>query len=71
MSCALTDCFTFIIFQPVITMQEVSAGLALTPKEQVVTVKSSPVLGITFSQFRASVTGTVKCIGELIVAWMP
>ena len=67
MGYALTDCFTFVMFQPVITMQEVSAGLALTPKEQVVTVKSSPVLGITFSQFRATVTGTVKCIGELLL----
>ncbi|KAJ7333033.1 Nodal modulator [Desmophyllum pertusum] len=49
--------------QPVITTQEVSAGLALTPKEQAVTVASSPVLGVTFSQFRATVTGIVKCIG--------
>lgn len=49
--------------QPVTTLQEVSAGLALTPKEQVVTVTNSPVLGITFSQFRATVAGTVKCIG--------
>lgn len=55
------------MFQPVITMQEVSAGLALTPKDQVVTVKSSPMLGITFSQFRATVSGTVKCIGELLL----
>ncbi|XP_073255709.1 BOS complex subunit NOMO3-like [Porites lutea] len=49
--------------QPIITLQEVNAGLALTPKEQVVTVTSGPVLGITFSQFRATVTGSVKCIG--------
>ena len=49
-----------------ITLQEVSAGLALTPKEQVVTVTNSPVLGITFSQFRATVSGTVKCIGKLL-----
>lgn len=55
------------MFQPVITMQEVSAGLALTPKDQVVTVKSSPMLGITFSQFRATVSGTVKCISELLL----
>ena len=56
-----------VIFQPIITLQEVNAGLALTPKEQVVTVTSSPVLGITFSQFRATVTGSVKCIGMLHV----
>ena len=49
-----------------ITLQEVSAGLALTPKEQVVTVSNSPVLGVTFSQFRATVAGTVKCIGKLL-----
>ena len=55
------------IFQPIITVQEVNAGLALTPKEQVVTVTSRPVLGITFSQFRATVTGSVKCIGKLHV----
>lgn len=48
-------------------MQEVAAGLALTPKEQVVTIKNSPVLGITFSQFRATVTGTVECIGKLLL----
>ena len=48
-------------------MQEVAAGLALTPKEQVVTIKNSPVLGRTFSQFRATVTGTVKCIGKLLL----
>ena len=47
-------------------MQEVSAGLALTPKEQIVTVTNSPVLGIAFSQFRATVAGTVKCIGKLL-----
>ena len=56
-----------VIFQPIITLQEVNAGLALTPKEQVVTVTSGPVLGITFSQFRATVTGSVKCIGKLHV----
>ena len=49
-------------------MQEVSAGLALTPMEQVVTVTNTPVLGITFSQFRATVAGTVKCIGKLLPA---
>ena len=54
-----------VIFQPIITLQEVNAGLALTPKEQVVTVTSGPVLGITFSQFRATVAGSVKCIGKL------
>ena len=48
-------------------MQEVAAGLALTPKEQVVTIKNSPILGITFSQFRATVTGTVKCIGKFLL----
>ena len=56
-----------VIFQPIITLQEVNAGLALTPKEQVVTVTSGPVLGITFSQFKATVTGSVKCIGKLHV----
>ena len=55
-----------VIFQPIITLQEVNAGLALTPKEQVVTVTSGPVLGITFSQFRATVAGSVKCIGKLL-----
>ena len=59
--------YVVVIFQPIITLQEVNAGLALTPKEQVVTVTSGPVLGITFSQFRATVTGSVKCIGKLHV----
>ena len=47
-----------------ITLQEANAGLALTPKEQVVTVTLGPVLGITFSQFRTTVSGMVKCIGK-------
>ena len=46
-----------------ITSPESTAGLALIPKEQVVTITSHPVLGIAFSQFRATVTGTVQCIG--------
>ncbi|XP_068686037.1 BOS complex subunit NOMO3-like [Montipora foliosa] len=50
------------VIQPVITSPESTAGLALIPKEQVVTITSHPVLGIAFSQFRATVTGTVQCI---------
>ncbi|XP_067042514.1 BOS complex subunit NOMO3-like [Acropora muricata] len=50
------------VIQPVITLPESTAGLALVPKEQTVKVTTHPVLDVTFSQFRAAVTGTVKCI---------
>lgn len=49
-----------------ITLPETTAGLALVPKEQTVKVTTHPVLDVTFSQFRAAVTGTVKCIGRCI-----
>ena len=52
------------VLQPVVSGAELASGLLLTPTEQVVTVTSAPVLGVTFSQFRATVSGTVKCIGK-------
>ncbi|CAL1545393.1 unnamed protein product [Lymnaea stagnalis] len=41
---------------------EIKAGLTLTPAEKVVTVTSKPVLDVNFSQFRAKISGSVKCM---------
>ncbi|XP_053372624.1 nodal modulator 2-like [Mercenaria mercenaria] len=41
---------------------ETKAGLTIAPVEQLVTVASKPVLDVTFSQFRAKVTGTITCM---------
>ncbi|XP_012945613.1 nodal modulator 1 [Aplysia californica] len=44
------------------TDAEVKAGLTLAPSEKVVNVLSKPVLDVNFSQFRAQISGTVKCM---------
>lgn len=44
---------------------EVKAGLRLAPEKREILVKSEPVDGILFTQFRAKVHGTVNCIGNL------
>lgn len=41
---------------------EVKAGLRLAPEKREILVQSEPVDGITFTQFRAKVHGTVNCI---------
>jgi len=56
-------CFVSI-FQPVITNSETAAGLVMKPKEQKITVSNKPVKDVIFTQFRASVSGRVKCIGK-------
>lgn len=43
--------------------QERSLGLLLKPDEHVVHIVSEPRLGLTFTQFLATVSGTVKCLG--------
>lgn len=43
---------------------EIKAGLKLAPEKREVLVKSEPVDGIMFTQFRAKVHGTVNCIGK-------
>ncbi|XP_059172926.1 BOS complex subunit NOMO1-like [Physella acuta] len=41
---------------------EIKAGLTLTPSERVVVVLNKPVLDVNFSQFRAKISGSVKCM---------
>ena len=41
---------------------EIAAGLTLAPSEKLVHVSSRPVLDVSFTQFRATVSGTVKCM---------
>lgn len=41
-----------------------SAGLLVMPSEREVTVSTKPQSGIVFTQFLASLSGVVKCLGE-------
>ena len=45
-------------------MDERKAGLKLAPATKEVTVTGAAVTGITFSQFRARVSGKIDCLGE-------
>lgn len=41
----------------------------LKPTHFAVTVKNAPVLDVKFTQFRATVSGTVKCIGMVHISF--
>lgn len=58
MTCAL---------QVVIPEAETRAGLALKPKVFPVTVTDRPVMDVTFSQFLASVSGKISCLGKAVL----
>ncbi|BFZ14363.1 hypothetical protein BsWGS_17402 [Bradybaena similaris] len=45
---------------------EVKAGLTLTPAEKVAVVANKPVLDVNFSQFRAKISGSVKCMEKCL-----
>nr|XP_022336385.1 nodal modulator 1-like isoform X1 [Crassostrea virginica] len=45
-----------------LTEDEVKAGLQLIPSENQVTIQNAPVMDITFSQFRAKLSGSIKCL---------
>lgn len=53
--------------QVIIPEAETRAGLALKPKVFPVTVTDRPVMDVTFSQFLASVSGKVSCLGKLVL----
>uniref|UniRef100_A0A8U8B714 Prealbumin-like fold domain-containing protein n=2 Tax=Geospiza parvula TaxID=87175 RepID=A0A8U8B714_GEOPR len=53
--------------QVIIPEAETRAGLALKPKMFPVTVADRPVMDVTFSQFLASVSGKISCLGKSIV----
>lgn len=50
------------IVKVTLSEKEIKAGLQLAPAERYVTVMNHPVEDVTFSQFRAKVSGTVTCI---------
>lgn len=50
--------------QVIIPEAETRAGLALKPRMFPVTVTDRPVMDVTFSQFLASVSGKISCLGE-------
>jgi len=54
----------YFVFQVELSDSEIKAGLKLAPEKREVLVKSEPVDGIMFTQFRAKVHGTVNCIGK-------
>ncbi|XP_061181394.1 BOS complex subunit NOMO1-like [Saccostrea echinata] len=45
-----------------LTDEETKAGLQLVPSEKEITVQNAPVLDIVFSQFRAKLSGSIKCL---------
>ena len=49
--------------QPVVSAEEREWGLLFVPPSQEVTVHHSPISSLTFSQFTASLTGTLSCLG--------
>lgn len=53
------------LLQVHLTEEETSGGLQIIPNEKSVTVPNAPVLDVTFTQFRAKVTGAVSCLGNL------
>lgn len=57
--------------QVIIPEAETRAGLALKPKVFPVTVTDRPVMDVTFSQFLASVSGKISCLGKPVwkVKW--
>ena len=52
--------------QVLLSEEERSAGLKLAPTTKEITVTNAPINGITFSQFRARVSGTVTCLGQYV-----
>ncbi|XP_072165899.1 BOS complex subunit NOMO3-like [Diadema setosum] len=50
------------VMKPVLSEAEKAAGLLINPESQKITVISSPILDVNFSQFKATIRGTVKCI---------
>ncbi|GFO10962.1 nodal modulator 1 [Plakobranchus ocellatus] len=46
------------------TDAESKAGLTLTPVEKIVTITNRPVLDVNFAQFRAKLSGSVRCMEQ-------
>lgn len=61
------DVLMSYFLQVIIPEAETRAGLALKPKMFPVTVTDGPVMDVTFSQFLASVSGKISCLGKSIV----
>ncbi len=57
--------FTVSVLQVALSDHELKAGLKLAPAEREATVLDEPVSDVIFSQFRATVSGTVTCLGVL------
>ena len=57
--------------QPVVSEEEREWGLSLVPPVQEITVSHSPLSTITFSQFTATLTGTLSCIGQWLFSLPP
>lgn len=54
-----------------LTDEEIKAGLQLVPSEKEVMVQNAPVMDITFSQFRAKLSGSIKCLGMCVLLYFP
>ncbi len=53
--------------QVVLSANEVKAGLKLAPVQKEVTITDQPVHNIKFSQFRATIAGTITCLGQSVL----
>ncbi|PIK59939.1 putative nodal modulator 1 [Apostichopus japonicus] len=51
------------VLTPIVTDAETKKGLKIIPDSQSLTVTTSPILDISFTQFKAKVGGSVTCIG--------
>lgn len=51
-------------FQRSVRMQHLTKLFRFFPIQQIIEVSTSPVSGIIFSQLRATVTGSVKCLPD-------
>lgn len=56
--------FSFFTVQVSLPELEVKAGLALQPQALEVSVVDRPLTDLLFTQFMASVSGKVYCLGE-------
>ncbi|XP_013400762.1 nodal modulator 2 [Lingula anatina] len=50
------------VVKTLVSKEEEEAGLKLTPAERIVKVVDRPVDDVTFTQFRAKISGTVTCL---------
>ena len=64
--CSCLALLLLLLLQPVVSAAEREWGLTFLPSSQDLTVHHSPSSSLVFSQFTASLTGTLSCLGQLV-----